>query len=282
MKRIYVSVDAEGLPGMFHLSQMSPDAKLFSELREVMSRIVKIVNEELNRLGYEMWVADSHGFMGNLSYLDLPDNVYLIRGSLRPLSMVFGIDRGFSAAMFIGYHPAAGTTRGIAEHTYSGAAFQEIRINGLRASEFYINALVAGNYDVPVILVAGDNTLRRDVEEISPLTVYVEFKESISRYAGVMKPMNIVEEELRKGIRLAIERLEKKLIKPLKIDPPIKVEYVMRRSEYADAGEEIPGMKRINAYTLEYEAKDIIEVYRIMKILALISSAVDTLARQYT
>ncbi len=282
MKKVYVSIDAEGLPGMFHLSQMSPDAKLFSELREVMSKIVKIINEELNKLGYEIWVADSHGFMGNLSYLDLPHNVYLIRGSLRPLNMVFGIDRGFDAAMFVGYHPAAGTIRGIAEHTYSGVAFQEIRINGVRASEFYINALVAGYYNVPVILVAGDNTLRRDVEEISPSTVYVEFKESISRYAGIMKPMNIVEEELRKGIRLAVERLEKKLIKPLRIDPPIKIEYVMRRSEYADAGEEIPGMKRTSAYTLEYEAKDITEAYKIMKILALISSAVDTLARQYT
>ena len=260
---------------------MSPDGKLFYELREIMARIVKILHEELKKYGYEMWVADSHGFMGNISYLDLPNDVYLIRGSLRPLSMVFGIDRGFNAAMFIGYHPAAGTPRGIAEHTYSGATFQEIRINNVRSSEFYINALVAGYYNVPIVLVAGDNTLKRDVEEISPSTVYVEFKESISRFSGLMKPLNIVERELREGVGLAIERLERGLIKPLRIDPPIKARYVMRRSDYADAGEEIPGMKRVDAYTLEYETRSIIEVYKVMKVLALLSSAIDSLARQY-
>ncbi|MCX8209206.1 MAG: M55 family metallopeptidase [Sulfolobales archaeon] len=276
LARVYVSIDAEGLPGIFHPSQLTTEGKLFTELRDVMAKVVKVVVEELKKYGYsEVWVADSHGFMGNVQYLDVPDDTYLVRGSLRPTSMVYGIDRGFEAAMFIGYHSPAATPRGLAEHTYSGLAFYEVRVNGVRASEFYINALVAGRYGVPVALVAGDDKLREDVLEKAPWVVYVVFKESASRYSAVMKPMNVVLRELREGIAEAVRRVRDGTARPLKVDGPIAMEFHMRRSEYADAAEDVPGVTRVGAYTIRYVARDPVEGYKVMKLLATISSAID-------
>jgi len=278
--RAYVSVDAEGLPGIFHPSQLTLEGKMFHELREVMARVVRVVAEELKKHGYsEVWVADSHGFMGNLPYLEVPDGVYLVRGSLRPASMVYGIERGFELAMFLGYHSAAATPRSIADHTYSGLAFYEVRVNGVRASEFYINALVAGHYGVPVVLVAGDDKLRDDVQEKAPWAVYVTIKESISRFSAVMKPMNLVVEELRAGVTEAVRRVREGSVKPLKTSTPITMEFHMRRSEYADAAEDIPGITRAGAYTLHYTARDPVEGYKIMRLLALLASAVEAVYR---
>jgi D-amino peptidase len=276
MGRIYVSVDAEGLPGVFHPAQLVPEGKMFSELRDVMARVVRAVADELRRQGYtEVWVADSHGFMGNMPYLEVPDNVFLVRGSLRPTSMVYGIERGFDAAMFIGYHSAAATPRSLADHTYSGMAFYEVRLNGVRASEFYINSLVAGHYGVPVVLVAGDEKLGEDVVEKAPWAVYVTFKESASRFSAIMKPIGVVLKELSEGVAEAVRRLREGQARPLKVGSPITAEFHMRRSEYADAAEDIPGAVREGAYVIKYVAQNPVEVYKVMRILAMLAAAVD-------
>ncbi len=280
MKRAYVSVDAEGLPGIFHPTQLTLEGKLFHELREVMSRVVRFTSEELRKQGVkEVWVADSHGFMGNLNYLDLPDDTYLIRGSLRPISMVYGIERGFDAAIFLGYHAAAGTARSLADHTYVGLAFYEVRVNGVKASEFYINALVAGHYGVPVVLVAGDEKLRDDVLEKTPWVVYVTFKESASRYSAVMKPMNVVLKELGEGIAEAVMRVRGGAVKPLRIEGPVRMEFQFRRTEYADAAEDMPGVERLDAYTVRYVARDVVEGYKVMRVLASLALAIDAAFR---
>ncbi len=280
MPRAYVSVDAEGLPGVFHPSHLVPEGRLFPELRDVVVRVVRVVAEELRRHGFsEVWVADSHGFMGSIPYLEVPDGVYLVRGSLRPVSMVYGIERGFDAAIFLGYHSAAGTPRSVAEHTYSGLAFYEVRVNGVRASEFYINALVAGHYGVPVVLVAGDDKLREDVLEKAPWAVYVTIKESVSRFSAVMKSMSAVAEELRTGVAEAVGRLGEGAARPLRLEGPAVMEFRMRRSEYADAAEDVPGIERVDAYTLRYGARDIVEGYRVMRVLAMLASAVDAAYR---
>ena len=49
----------------------------------------------------EIMVADSHWYMGNIYYEKMPKYVKLIRGSLRPVSMVFGIENNFDFAIFL-------------------------------------------------------------------------------------------------------------------------------------------------------------------------------------
>lgn len=86
-------------------------------------------------------------------------------------------------------------------------------------------------------------------------------------------------EDLRKGIREAIEKLRSGHVRPLKIGSPIVAEFVMRRSDYADAAENIPGIERVDAYTLRYKARDPVELYRVMNALALIAIAIETLTK---
>ena len=277
--KVYVSVDAEGLPGIVAPQQLMPGAHLFDELRKVSTNVVTKVIDVLKDCGVdEIVVADSHGSMLNIDYLSIPRGVSLIRGFPRPLAMITGLDSSFSAALFIGYHSAAGTAKSVLDHTYSSAAFHEVRICGKRVSEFYINALVAGEHGVPVALVAGDDKLCKEVREVSPSTICVELKKSISRYSASSKSLSEVLEELSKGVREAMERVRKGAIAA--INPPCKpidLELVFRRSEYADIAEEIPGGERIDAYTVRFVVDKPSQAAKIIEIAAIIAAGIDSL-----
>jgi D-amino peptidase len=267
--RIYISFDLEGIPAIFDVSQTDPRGRLHEEARQLATSIVKKITEILFKEGAEeIYIADSHWYMGNLKYEEFTGNVYLIRGRFRPLSMMHGIERGFDAVMLIGYHSGAGTEKSVLEHTYSSRTYHELFINGIRTSEFYLNALVAGHYDTPVILVAGDDKLKKDVIDKAPWIEYVVLKESVSRYSAITPSLEIIYNRLNEGIARAISKLRDGDVKPLKIEGEVVGEFVLKNSAYADYGELIPGMERLDAYTLRYRAKDITELYNIIMVIS--------------
>ncbi|MBD6956062.1 MAG: M55 family metallopeptidase [Thermoplasmatales archaeon] len=275
--KAYISVDMEGMPGIYHVAQTAPKAFLHSEGRDIVTRITLLACEKLHANGVEsITVADSHWYMGNIYYEKLPDYVNLIRGSLRPVSMVYGIEEGYDFAIFLGYHSPAGTMHSILDHTYSGLSFSQVRVNGRKASEFYINALYASEKNVPVILVAGDDRLGEDVKEISPSTEYVVTKMSISRASASMIPISRVEEQLGRALENSLKNFKEGKIKAIPVPNRLVFEFVMRESEFADAGELIPGIERVDTYTLKYVTGEIGEGYRVMQLLAMVSSYVDT------
>jgi len=50
----------------------------------------------------------------------------------------------------------AGDSEGILAHTQSGKDFYSVKINGAEMSEGSMNALIAGHFGVPVVMVSGD------------------------------------------------------------------------------------------------------------------------------
>src|SRR5690606_17782149 len=62
---------------------------------------------------------------------------------------------GVGAVFYTGYHARAGTPDGPLAHTWSGW-IHDVRVNGTSMGEYGINAIVAGHFNVPVAMVAGD------------------------------------------------------------------------------------------------------------------------------
>ena len=276
--KAYVSVDMEGLPGIVSPLHTSPKGFLHNEAREIMTKTVLTVVNELLTSGFsEVYVADSHWYMANIFYEELPENVYLIRGIPRPYSMVYGIDETFDAALFIGYHAKVGSRNAILDHTYSSTYIREVKINGVEASEYYINTLVAGYYNVPVILVAGDDKLGLEVKQKTPWTKYVELKKSITRYAAINPSLNTALNRLKTGVREAVEDLKRNKMKPLKTKEPVEIEITLPNSGYADIVEYIPKTIRINGTTIKYIAENIIEAYKYLQATVYIASALDSM-----
>jgi D-amino peptidase len=165
--RVFISVDMEGLAGVFTGAEVSPSGPDYAHFRAIMAGETNAAIEGAVRAGAtDIVVRDSHGAKLNLLPGDVDPRARLLRGqSTGPKNMMEGIDASFDAVVFIGYHAKAGTPGAILAHTSTGNVI-DVSINGISMPEGGYNALVAGLYDVPVVFVAGD---RAAVEQIRGL-----------------------------------------------------------------------------------------------------------------
>src|SRR4029077_8584466 len=102
-------------------------------------------------------VTDAHGNEQNLLIELFPPDARIVRGSPRRLGMMAGLDDSFDAAMFVGYHASTTNPSGVRAHTFSSARFTRVTLNGTPVTEGAWNAATAGQFNVPVVLVSGDD-----------------------------------------------------------------------------------------------------------------------------
>ena len=114
----------------------------------------------------EITISDSHGNAENLLIEKLPKSVFVVRGFPRPLTMMQGIDDTFDGVIFIGYHSSTTNPSGVRAHTFSSARLADVRLNNVSMSEGSFNAAIAGHFNVPVIMVSGDDAAVKEVSSI--------------------------------------------------------------------------------------------------------------------
>ena len=158
--RIYISADMEGTAGVVSWAQVDPsNAHEYPVYRRYMTREVAAAIEGARVSGgREFLVNDSHWDMRNLLWDELPEDVRMISGARKPLSMAQGAEQRFDAAFFTGYHAKIGEANAVLSHTYSDATLYDVRVNGTPCTEALLNAALLGLYGTPVVLVTGDRT----------------------------------------------------------------------------------------------------------------------------
>src|SRR2546430_6694669 len=109
-RKIFISVDMEGITGVVQPAQLGPEGFEYQRAREWMTAEVNAAIEGVRRRApAEVVVCDSHGNGQSLLIDKLPDDVQIVRGFPRPLEMMQGLDESFAAALFIGYHASEWT-----------------------------------------------------------------------------------------------------------------------------------------------------------------------------
>jgi D-amino peptidase len=276
--KAFISVDLEGLPYVVIPGHLNLKGSLYQEARKIATEVTLTVAKELKEQGFEkVIIADSHGPAVNLLVDDLPEYTEIVRGTPRPTSMVNGVE-GCDVAIFLGYHAKFGTARSTFDHTYSGGSIHKLEINGIPVSEFLLNAYTAGDYDVPVIMVAGDAQLiKDDIKQYTPWVETVVMKQSLSRLAARSKSMIVIEKELKKAVQDAVKKFKDKKVKPLKADRKVKVNITFRTSLLADTAELLPSVKRIDGLQVEYIAENMIDAYNIFQLLVTAASGTNSM-----
>lgn len=279
--KAFVSVDMEGMPYVVIPGHLTLKGTLYSEARQIATKVTLIVAEELHSNGVdEIVVADSHGPMVNLLTDNLPDYVELIRGYPRPTCMTSGVE-GCDAALFLGYHGKAGTMRSSFDHTYNSLSISRLEINRIEASEFLLNAYSAGDLRVPVILVAGDYQLiEDDVRKYAPWAETVALKRSLSRGAARSFGMGRIEKELRAGVKKALANLREQKAKLLIAERPVRMKVTFQSTYFADAAELLPMIKRADGLNVEFTASNMTEAYKVFEFLCLASVGVDAIKKE--
>jgi D-amino peptidase len=263
--KIYISADMEGVAGVVSDEQLGPDGFEYGRFREFMTAEVNACIDVVRMAGAtEILVSDSHGNGQNLLIEKMPDDVMIIRSWPRELGMMEGIDETFDGVIFLGYHASAANTRGVRAHTMSSANVVDIRMNGTSMSEGAMNAAIAGHFGVPVILVSGD-----DVAVAETQVIVGNMEGAVVKWAkGFHSAQTLTPEAAREVIRTrcksAVDRIDS--FEPFVLETPVQLELTLKHYRPVELLAYLPGVERINAHTVRFEAADMIEASRFLRV----------------
>ncbi|HEY9871542.1 MAG TPA: M55 family metallopeptidase [Candidatus Obscuribacterales bacterium] len=261
--RIYLSVDLEGVNGIVHSSQTQPGEPGYERAVQLMhAEANAVIDGALAAGATAIVVNDAHWDMRNLRPELLHPPAVLISGWQKPFSMVSGINGRVDAAMFVGYHSRAGTARGVLSHTYRAQVFLDIKLNGRPVGETGLNAALAGWFDVPVALVAGDDAVCDEATELIGPVACVPVKTAISRYSAVCRPHAEALDSLRRKAEQALsDRTGWQIFKP---PSPSTLTITMVDPAMADGAELLPHVERTGDREIQITAEDYSVLFRLM------------------
>lgn len=266
--RVYLSVDMEGVAGVVHEDQTNPvDPRCAAEY----GRFRRLMTDEANAAvegalaagATRVVVNDSHWEMRNLLAESLHPAAELISGSTKPRSMLEGIEAGFDAACFIGYHAQAGTAHAVLDHTYTGRIFQA-RLNGVPVGELGLNAALAGRFGVPVALVSGDQALAAECQALlGSGTRAIIVKHAVASHGA----RSVAPAESCRMIREGVTEAVRHPPAPWTVASPSTIEVDFCLSHHADMAELVPGSVRTGGRTVRVSHADYAETFSAFRAL---------------
>jgi D-amino peptidase len=264
--KIYISADMEGVVGVVTNEQLGPQGFEYQRFREFMTQEVNAAIEAAFAAGAtEIVVSDSHGNGQNLLIEKLPRNVLLVRSWPRPLMMMQGIDETFAGAIFIGYHSGTTNPQGVRAHTISSARLADVQLQGVSVSEAGLNAAIAGHFNVPVIMVSGDDVV---VKETTALLGDVEG--AVVKWAsGFHSAQTLMPKAsyqlIREKVKKAISRI--KQFKPYKLKAPIRLDVRFKNYRPSELLAYLSIVERTDAHSIRFTGKDMIEVSKFLEFI---------------
>jgi D-amino peptidase len=262
--KIYISADMEGITGVVTGEQLGPTGFEYARFREFMTQEVNAAIEGAMAAGAtEIVISDSHGNGQNLLIEKLaPSNVLVVRSWPRPLGMMQGIDESFAGVIFIGYHTGTTNLDGVRAHTLSSARLTDVRLKGVSVSEAGLNAAIAGHFNVPVIMVSGDDAV---VKETTALLGNIEG--AVVKWAsGFHSAMTMTPQMSTVLIREKAQRAVKRIgeFKPYKLAAPIELDVRFKNYRPAEVLSYLSIIQRPDSHSIRFVGKDIIEVSKFL------------------
>jgi D-amino peptidase len=263
-KKVFVSVDMEGISGISGADQLSAAGAEYGRSRKLMADDTNAAIRGARAGGAtDILVNDSHGSMRNLRLEDLERGVRLISHSFKRSGMMEGLDNSFDAVIFIGYHAQAGSPNGLFAHTGSGVV-ADVRVNGRSLGEGGLNTLVAGWYGVPVALVTGDDVAVEQVAAVAPDARTIVVKRAINQRAVELRPLDEVHREIEAAAKDVVARATR--IAP-KRDAAYQVEVRFRETSIPEVVENLPGMQRPAPDTIAFSADSMPRAHTLIRLL---------------
>jgi len=264
--KIYISADMEGVVGAVTAEQLGPTGFEYQHFREFMTQEVNAAIEAAFEAGAtEVVVSDSHGNGQNLLIEKLPKNILLVRAFPRPLMMKQGIDASFDGVIFLGYHSSTTNPRGVRAHTMSSARLADVRLNNISMSEGSFNAAIAGHFNVPIIMVSGDDAA---VKEVTALLGDVEGAVVKWNY-GFHSAMTMMPEAayslIREKVKKAIGRI--KAFKPYKLKTPVQLDVRFKNYRPSEVLSYLSIVERTDAHSIRFMGKDIIGTSKFIEFI---------------
>lgn len=263
--KIFISADIEGITTTTFWDETIPGKEEYKTHAEQMTKEVVAACEGATAAGAtEIIVRDAHGYANNIDITKLPSNVKLIRGwSGHPYSMVYGIDRSFDAAIFIGYHSAASRCGNPLSHTETLKS-QYVKINGQLASEFLLYSYATALEGVPTVFLSGDKMLCEDYSSLHPNLITCPVKEGLGASSINYNPIETTN-QIKSGVERALTQdLKNSLVK---LPEHFELEICYKDHVNAEKFSYFPGVEKINDNTVIYKTNNYFDLLTVFNFI---------------
>lgn len=269
--KILISCDMEGIAGIVSDDQVSRSGQDYQRAREVMTKEVNYaVQGAFDGGATEVYVNDSHGSMRNLVPELMHKEAQLITGNLKELSMVEGLKEGIAGVFLVGYHAKRGTINGIHDHTYSGVVVRSVKINDVELGEIGFNALICGSFNVPVLLITGDDQACGEALSLMPHLKTAQVKKAVSRHSAICMHPEKAGELIRAKAKQALKIINE--VEPYQLQGPFQLELEVNRTDMADRAQLMPGVTRVAPTTLVYQNDDLVTLFKGYRVMISLGS----------
>jgi D-amino peptidase len=213
----------------------------------------------------EIVVADSHGNGENLLIEQFPADVRVVRSWPRKLSMMAGVDETFDAAIFIGYHASTHNTTGVRAHTFSSANLTRVALNGVEMTEGSWNAAIAGHFNVPVVMMSGDDAAIAEVRSVIGDIEAAETKKNLGFHSALTLTPQASADLIGRRVKAALaRRAEFKAYRPA---GPLTVEVSFKNYLPGEVLAYLPMFERTSSHSIRFRAKDMVEASLVMEFI---------------
>ncbi|MGM1061958.1 M55 family metallopeptidase [Saccharothrix sp. Mg75] len=266
--RILISADMEGATGVTWTADVVPQTEQWQRFRRLFTGDVNAcVAGAFAGGATDVLVNEAHSSQRNLLLEDLDPRARMLTGRHKPLSMMQGIDSGVDGVAFLGYHAGAGQ-EGVLAHTYLENSITGVWLDGRPASEGLLNAALAAEHGVPVLLVTGDDRTCEDARDYAPRAELVAVKECVSRYAAVCLPPAVTAERIAAAAEKSLVRAGRTAPDPR----PRRVEVEFDATHLAAAAAVVPTVELIGARRVAFDAASTTRAMQAFKVVTAIAA----------
>lgn len=259
-QKILISVDMEGVAGAVTGEQLGPSGFEYQRFRKFMTdEALACIDGALEAGAKEIVVADAHGNGQNLLIEKLPDDVMVIRSWPRRFAMIAGIDESFDGVMLIGYHSSTHNLKGVRAHTFSSARLTKVAINDTPVSEGMWAAMVAGEFDVPIIMISGDDIATQEVKDFLGDVEMAQVKEAMGFHSAKSQTPAAATKIIKEASYKAVKNLAD--FKPYKLEGEnVTLDVSFKNYRPVEVLGYLSIVERRDSHTIRFVGKNMIEV----------------------
>jgi D-amino peptidase len=261
--RILVAVDMEGITGVVNWNQVDPQHPEYGRFRKLMTGDVNAAIQGAIEAGAEeVIVTDGHAYGYNLLLEELDSRAVLNSGNDAPFAMLQGIGEDISGVILCGYHARVGTPNAILDHTWSSRRVANLWINEMLSGEIGLNAAVCGHFNVPVIMISGDQSACHEAGELLGAVEKAVIKQATGRMSAECLTPEASHKKIQESAKKAVRNLiEGRAPAPFHPQIPIQITIQFAHSDMADRAALLPGAQRLDGRRITFSSADMPAAY---------------------
>jgi D-amino peptidase len=233
-KRYMIRCDIEGVSGVVSYEQAEPCKPEYPfGLKMFKSDLLACIEGLREGGAEEIVIYDEHYYGRNVDPEWLAEDVSVIAG--KPpyrIDWAGGLDSSFVGVVLLGFHSKFGTPGGLLHHSYE-IDIRNLDLNGVSVGEIGMEAAIAGDFDVPVVLVTADSAGVAEAEELLPGVSTVAVKRSLGETGGRCLPLAVTRDNILRAAREVVS--SPPTAQPYKIKDAVTLRITFNDGSYLDA-----------------------------------------------